>query len=295
MTGPAAAGVAPMLERAADRLRAAGIANARSEARWLLAAALGVPSISEYGAIAAGAGVQAEFERSVERRSRREPLQHILGRAAFRFLDLQVGPGVFVPRPETELLVELVLRRIAGMAAPIVIDLCSGSGAIALAVATEFPLARVVAVERSPAALTWLAANRSEQPADVQARVEVVAADVADPGVEGAVRDKLAGASADVVVANPPYVSLGTVVGPEVSYDPAEAVFGGAHGVDLVPALSTLAGRLLRADGMFAMEHDETTATAVAHYLDGAAWLDVHTVADLAGRPRFVTARRASG
>ena len=267
-----------LLAAATARLAAAGVSSPRVDAELLLAWTLG---LSRTALLTAGA-VRPEpayrFELVVERRAAREPLQHILGDAPFRTVTLAVGPGVFVPRPETELLVDAVLP-LDGAA---VVDLCAGSGALALAIATEARSARVIAVERSPDALPWLRRNVEA------AGVEVVAGDVADPSV---LRD-LHG-SVDVVVANPPYVPSGTAVPPEVRADPPEAVFAGPDGLAVIPHVVARAADLLRPGGVVAVEHDDTHGRAVPELLrrDGR-WHTVADHADLTGRPRYTTAQR---
>lgn len=280
-----------LVERAERRLAAAGIGNARTEVGWLLRAATGRPEVTALGAPLTEQQ-RAAFEEAVSRRSRREPLQHIVGRAPFRYLDLRVGAGVFIPRPETELLVELVLAEIAQQEAPVVVDLCSGCGAIALAVATEAPAALVTALERSSSALSWLRTNLGDQPPHVQARVRPVQADVTQAGARHALAG-LAGA-VDVVVVNPPYVPTGTVVTPEVAHDPPEAVYASSDGLALIPALSSLSHHLLRAGGLLALEHSETHAGALADYLSREGWSHITGHNDLAGRARHLTARQGS-
>ena len=242
------------------------------------------------------------FEALVGRRAGREPLQHLLGSAPFRYLELAVGPGVFVPRPETELLAGWGVdgaRTMAGETTgsgeagdPIVVDLCSGSGAIALSVADEVPGARVVAVERSAAALAWLRRNAAERAAAGDRPIEVVAGDVTDPGLLA----ELAG-RVDVLLCNPPYVPAATAVPPEVAdHDPAEAVFGGADGLAVIRPVLARAADLLRPGGLLGIEHDDTHAEAVPALLraDGR-FGDVADHPDLTGRPRFVTACRTGG
>ena len=279
------------LQEAERRLSQAGIANTAAEARWLLAGALGTDSSAAFTRTELTDDQRRSFEAMVVRRCTREPLQHVLGRAAFRHLDLQVGPGVFVPRPETELLVELVLHHIAALERPVVVDLCSGSGAIGLAVATEAPGARVTLLERSTAALQWLHRNVAEQPPAVRDRIDVVQADVATTPSRTALSQLIGGT--DAVVVNPPYVPVHAQVGPEVAHDPPEAVFGGPDGFDLFPAISDLALALLRSGGQLALEHDETHPDALADYLSAHGWLTVQAVVDLTGHPRFTTALRA--
>ncbi|WP_435826262.1 N5-glutamine methyltransferase family protein, partial [Micromonospora carbonacea] len=264
--------------RAARVLAAAGIDAPRAEAELLAAHVLGVPR----GRLALADGLapdQADrYDALVARRATREPLQHLTGTAAFRHLELAVGPGVFVPRPETELLAgwgvdQARLRSggggpsipggsavpggssvpggsVAGAAplaagSPLVVDLCSGSGAIALAVAQETPAARVVAVERSPAALAWLRRNAADRAAAGDRPVEVVAADVTDPGLLGGLEGRV-----DVLLCNPPYVPRAVEVPPEVAaHDPDEAVFGGADGLDVIRPVLARAALLLRPSG----------------------------------------------
>ena len=191
---------------------------------------------------------------------------------------------MFVPRPETELVVDLAAAELA--TAHEVVDLCAGSGAIALAVAHEYRGAHVTAVERAPAALAWLRRNADLRGAAGDPAVDVVAADVVDwrpAGRAGAV---------DVVLANPPYVPDGTAVGAEVVADPAEAVFAGPDGLALVPAVAATAAWLLRPGGLVVVEHDDTHAAGVREALAAAGFDRVRTERDLAGRERFATGRR---
>jgi release factor glutamine methyltransferase len=273
--------LAPLLAKATSDLAAAGVATPRVDAELLAAAVLGV----HRGRLMLIDRIRtAEAERLVTliaRRARRIPLQHLIGTAAFRHRELAVGDGVFVPRPETELLAGWGIDHVAPGAT--VVDLCSGSGAIALSVADEARPGRVIAVERSPAALAWLRRNAAGTP------VEVVSGDVTDPGL-------LAGldGTVDLVLCNPPYVPEGTAVPPEVAdHDPAEAVFGGADGLAVIRPVIALAARLLRPGGMAGIEHDDVHAAAVPDLLraDGR-FTAVEEHADLAGRPRFATARR---
>jgi release factor glutamine methyltransferase len=275
--------LAPVLATATSDLAAAGVASPRADAEWLAAYVLGLPR----GRLALVDGIRAEeadrFRALVAERARRIPLQHLTGAAAFRHLDLAVGAGVFVPRPETELLAGWGIERTGPGST--VVDLCSGSGAIALSVADETAAARIVAVERSPAALVWLRRNASGHP-----RVEVVAGDVTDPGLLA----ELTGV-VDVVLCTPPYVPAGTAVPPEVSrHDPAEAVFGGPDGLDVIRPVVALAARLLRSGGVVGVEHDDEHAAAVPDLLrNDGRFVEVTAHDDLTGRPRYATARRA--
>ena len=269
-----------VLDDATARLRAAGIDSARFDAELLLAHCLGVER-SRLSTVDVPAGLTS-FERLVERRANREPLQYIVGSAPFRYVDVSVGPGVFIPRPETELLVDAVLPFLTS--ASTAVDLCAGSGALAVAIATERPGTKVYAVERSPAALPWL--SRNADPAGVT----VVPGDVADPALLTDLHDGV-----DAVVSNPPYVPAGTAVAAEVRADPAEAVFAGPDGLAVIPAVIARAADLLRAGGVLAVEHDESHGEVVPELLRAAgAWRDVTAHRDLAGRPRYATAVRAA-
>nr|QLJ97694.1 peptide chain release factor N(5)-glutamine methyltransferase [Micromonospora carbonacea] len=290
--------------RAARLLATAGIESPRVEAELLAAHVLGVPR----GRLALADRLSPDqlerYDALVARRVAREPLQHLTGKAAFRHLELAVGPGVFVPRPETELLagwgVDQARLRACDPTAgggqgatggPLVVDLCSGSGAIALAVAQEAPAARVVAVERSPAALAWLRRNAADRAAAGDRPVEVVAADVTDPGLLGELVGRV-----DVLLCNPPYVPRAVQVPPEVAaHDPDEAVFGGADGLDVIRPVLARAAQLLRPGGVLGVEHDDTHGAAVPALLaaDGR-YEEIVEHRDLAGRPRFATARRRS-
>src|SRR5690606_3382282 len=222
----------------------------------------------------------------VERRRRREPLQHLTGEMFFRHLRLVSAPGAFVVRPETELVAEEAITAARRLPAPRVVDLCTGSGAIALAVATEVPAAEVWAVELSEAAPAVARRNA----ADLAPHVTLVQDDAATalPELDG---------TADVVVSNPPYVPPDAVPrDPEVrDHDPDLALYGGGHdGLDVPRAVLRTAARLLRPGGTLVMEHAEVQATAVRAAATGTgAFVDVRTVQDLSGRDRMVVARRS--
>lgn len=278
---------APLLTAATHRLSAAGVANPRVDAELLLAHVLGVTRGRLQLADAPTPVDAAAYDAVLERRSRREPLQHITGTAPFRYLDIPVGPGVFVPRPETELLVDAVLPLLRAAPRPCVIDLCSGSGALALAIAGEVPTAQVVAVEREGTGLAWLRRNVAGT------LVTAVAGDVADPELVDATPLRKLRGTTDAVVCNPPYVRRGADVAAEVAHDPAEAVFAGADGLALMPAVIALAAELLRTGGVLALEHDDTHAAAVPALLDAdGRFTAVADHLDLAGRPRYATAVR---
>jgi release factor glutamine methyltransferase len=270
------------MAEATQRLAAVGIGAARVDAELLLAALLDVPRGQLLTRDQVPGSVAAEYDAWVTRRVAREPLQYITGRAPFRNLDLAVGPGVFIPRPETELLVDAVLPELTARPEPIVIDLCAGSGALGLAIADEVPAARVVAVEQSFAATRWLQRNAAGS------TVRVVTGDIRDPELLRPLYER-----ADVVVSNPPYVPTPTQVEPEVLADPTDAVFAGPDGLDLLPAVITLAALLLRPGGVLAVEHDDTHGSVVPDILtrDGR-FAEIADHPDLTGRARFATARR---
>jgi release factor glutamine methyltransferase len=260
------------------------------DAELLLAAVLALPrarllTLDEVSADDAG-----RFTGLVEQRAARVPLQHLTGTAPFRHLDLAVGPGVFVPRPETELIAGWVLDRIAGLDAPRVVDLGAGSGAIALSVAFEHPGARVVAVERDPGAVEWTRHNAAIRARAGDTPVQVLPGDMTDPGLlielDGTV---------DVVVSNPPYVPDGARLPREVAdHDPPLALWGGPDGLDVVRGLLRTAARLLRPGGWLGIEHADQQGSALpALVRSSGTWSDVTDHPDLAGRPRYTTARHA--
>ncbi|MGV9857985.1 peptide chain release factor N(5)-glutamine methyltransferase [Gordonia sp. NPDC003425] len=283
-----AAPVSAELRRATADLAAAGIDSARADAEWLMAHVLGVDRGLLLMADDLDDTALRRYRDLIERRSRREPLQHLTGRAAFGPVDLAVGPGVFVPRPETEFLLEWACRALARIDAPAVADLCSGSGALALSIAAAVPGARVAAVETDPRALRWL--RRNVEAGDLGDRVTVIAADATD---EAAVTGHIADGSLDLVVANPPYVPAAAQVSPEVAADPAHAVFAGGDGMAVITPMAGVIATILRPGGRVGIEHDESTSRQVVEVLDATgAYDEIIAHRDLADRPRFVTARR---
>lgn len=271
-----------MLDEATARLAGAGIGTPRVDAELLLSHVIGVPRSRLLMIERVHPSAVVALDRLVKRRAAREPLQHLIGRAAFRHIEVAVGPGVFVPRPETELLVDAVLPTLRATAEPVAVDLCSGSGALALAIADEVPAARVIAVEDDPDAAGWLARNAR------RTRVAVCIADVADP-------DALANlvGQAHAVVCNPPYVPAGSPVADEVRFDPERAVFAGPDGLALMPQVIARAAELLRPGGVLALEHDDNHGRAVPELLEAdGRWRDVAHHRDLADRPRYATAVR---
>ena len=268
---------ASALRAATVRLAAAGVDSPRVDAELLLAFVLSVPRSRLFLIDSLPAADLERFDALVARRASREPLQYITGTAPFLGLSLAVGPGVFIPRPETEVLASWGISALDGLSAPTAVDLCSGSGALALAIASARPDATVYAVELSPTALEWLHRNASNF-----SNVVVVAGDVRTVSLP---------VVADLVVANPPYVPSTVEVPAEVRSDPPEAVFAGPDGLELIPAVASLGASLLRRGGWIGMEHDESHAAAVADILS-SSFVDICGLADLAGRPRFTLGRR---
>lgn len=281
------------IDSAAALLARAGIDSARWDAEELAAHLAG----TDRGRLSLLETPDDEFfgryRDVVAARSRRVPLQHLIGTAAFGPLVLHVGPGVFIPRPETEAVLEWAIAQPLG-ARPVIVDLCTGSGALAVALARHHAGlgldARVIGVDDSTPALEYARRNAEGT------AVELVCADVTAPGL----LPELDG-GVDLVVANPPYVpddpASNAVLEPEVvQHDPQHAVFGGADGMAVIGPVVALAGRWLRPGGLFAVEHDDTTAARTARLVaDTGLFDDIRCRRDLAGRPRFVTARRGGG
>jgi release factor glutamine methyltransferase len=278
-----------MIGDAARRLADAGVESPRADAELLLASVLGVSRGRVLTLIDVPDDVAVRFGTLVDQRADRVPLQHLTGRAPFRFLELAVGPGVFVPRPETEQLTGWVLERLTGTDGPIVVDLGSGSGAIALSIAHEHPGARVTAVERDPGAIEWTRHNALARVSAGDTPVGVVHGDMTDPALLSELDGRVT-----VVVSNPPYVPEGAVLPREVAdHDPPLALWGGPDGLDVVRGMLTVAARLLHPGGWLGIEHADQQGSALPALVRAhGAFADVEDHPDLAGRPRFTTARR---
>jgi release factor glutamine methyltransferase len=270
-----------------EQLATAGFAEV--EAEHLLAHTLGLsrmdlhnPLTVENALAAIGdmSIVEETFWKLLDRRCAHEPLQYLTGIAYFRHLELKVGTGVLVPRPESELLVEAVLTHIEKLTGAVsVVDLGSGSGALALAIATEAPQTHVIAVEKSPDAIYWLKENVSF----IDEKVRILESDVATA---------LEGVKCDVVIANPPYVPDAQELPRDVAdHEPAVALFGGADGMKSPRLFISAAGRLLKTGGFLAIEHHEDQGGVIADVLS-SDFTDILLHKDLTGRPRFTTAVR---
>jgi release factor glutamine methyltransferase len=272
-----------VLSAAVERLRAAGVASPEHDAAELLAHVLGttrsqLPLVDEVPAEAL-----ASYDGLVARRAAREPLQHLTGVAYFRHVELAVGPGVFVPRPETELLAGWAIE--SAPQGGVAVDLCTGSGAIAKALADERPDLRVHAVELDEPAHRWAERNLAGTGVDLR------------QGDFATAFDDLAG-TVDVITCNPPYIPLEAweSVAPEArDHDPHLALFSGADGLDAIRVLEVRAALLLRPGGVVGFEHaDQQGVSAPGVFTAAGRWSEVRDHQDLAGRPRFVTARRTA-
>jgi release factor glutamine methyltransferase len=313
-----------LLIEAAHVLRAAGVASPEVDAELLLAHVSARPRATLRLLDPQLPPEQAAaFETMVAQRARRLPLQHLTGRAPFRHLELSVGPGVFIPRPETELVVDLVLAHLAASgrpgrdapaaARPVLVDLCTGSGALALALATETPGSSVHAVELDAEAVGWARRNASEHADSVAAVGSALAvhhADATTVAVAGGPLAALRG-QVDVVVSNPPYVPDAAIPRePEVrDHDPHVALFGGPDGLAVVRPLAAQAALLLRPGGLVLIEHADVQGEAggslgVPALLraqrdpdqrTAPAWRAVADHEDLTGRPRITAAIRVGG
>lgn len=270
--------------QATQRLADAGVPSPRNDAEELAAFVHGVKR-GELHTVK-DSDFDARYWEVTARREAREPLQHITGRAYFRYLELQVGPGVFVPRPETESVVGWAIDAVRAMdvVEPLIVDLCTGSGAIALALAQEVPRSRVHAVELSEDALRWTRKNVEGS------RVDLRQGDALEafPDLDGQV---------DLVISNPPYIPLTEweYVQPEArDHDPELALFSGEDGLDLIRGIERTAHRLLRPGGVVVIEHADTQGGQVPWiFTEERGWADAADHPDLNNRPRFATARRA--
>lgn len=278
---------------AAAELERAGVPSARVDAELLAAHVLGVERTRLGLVPLVDPSVIEEYRELVARRVQRIPLQHITGSTAMGNVSLEVGPGVFVPRPETELLLAWALAHLeaSGLRAPVVLDLCTGTGALALAIAHARPDAVVHAVELQPQALAWARRNADRRRDAGDTPINLVQGDVTDR----ALLTELEG-GVDLVVSNPPYIPEGAVLDPEVAdHDPHTALFGGADGLSVIKPMINNIARWLRIGGAVGIEHDDTNGDQVAELFRARRVFDrVVEHPDLAGRPRFVVAHRVA-
>lgn len=274
----------PLLVTATKRLTEAGVASPRNDAELLLSHVTGVPRWMLVRAANPNEIQYAQFRALIERRAAREPLQHLTGTAAFRHVDLDVGPGVFIPRPETELLAGWAIDQAKTLDSPVIVDLCTGSGAIALSIVNEVPKAQVHAVELDERAFGWAHRNLAGTGADLRH------GDMSDafPDLDGAV---------DIVVSNPPYIPLDAWESVEAEvrdHDPSLALWSGDDGLDAMRILEATAFRLLRPGGVIGAEHaDVQGESAPAVFTATGRWSAVRDNLDYSRRPRYVTAKRS--
>ena len=283
--------IKPLLRSAKEKLAAADISEV--DAEHLLAYVLGISRMDLHNSVKLEEALKAlgdfgviedTFAKLISRRAAHEPLQYLTGIAYFRHLEIEVGPGVLVPRPESELLVEAVLTHIKNLEEKVsgeisVIDLGAGSGALSLAIATEAPRSRVIAVEKSADAIVWLKKNVAR----ISENVRVV---------EGDVADVLPGVKCDAVIANPPYVPDNQSLPRDVAeHEPHIALFGGATGLELPKRFIDAAARLLKSGGVLAIEHTEEQGSAIDALLS-KDFIDIAVHQDLTGRPRWSSAVR---
>ncbi|HWK92849.1 MAG TPA: HemK/PrmC family methyltransferase [Luteimicrobium sp.] len=303
-----AVGLRRLVTQVAGLLEDAGVPSPRYDAEALVAWCLGLPRLEWVRLPATGPVVPdddaprflAELAEAVERRRSREPLQRIVEHAVFRHVTVRVVDDVFVPRPETETVAQLAVDEAARLVAeragtdapgPLVVDLCCGSGVIAISVDVEVPGSRVVAVDASEAAVRATTANAAAVGSGTQ---RTLVGDVRDPALLAEIDGTV-----DVLVSNPPYIPPDAVPRePEVrDHDPDLALYGGgADGLAVPGAVVRAAARLLAPGGLFVMEHAEVQADAVRALVEATGVLvDARTVDDLTGRPRAVVARRTTG
>ncbi|MCU1622096.1 MAG: modification methylase, HemK family [Frankiales bacterium] len=276
-----------VIAAATERLRAAGVASPEHDARALAAHVLGcsLKELAMHDSI--DEDVYAEL---VARRAQRVPLQHLTGSVGFRWIELEVGPGVFVPRPETESVVQWAIDHVDG-AAPVMVDLCTGSGTIAFALANEVPGAVVHAVERDPVALEWTRRNAANRVAagDPEVQLHLGSVEGCLPELDGLV---------DLVASNPPYVAEDErhLPDPEViDHDPEIALFAGMDGLDVIRLVEQAARRLLKPGGLVVVEHSDRQGRSAPQVFEQAGgWTEIEDHVDLTGRDRYVTARWSS-
>ncbi|KFI89581.1 peptide chain release factor N(5)-glutamine methyltransferase [Bifidobacterium ruminantium] len=296
-----------VVRSSADVLRKAGVDTPEHDAKLLLAEALHVDLRDVDKAMLMGDDTERlagkndaesaleRFRAMLDRRARREPLQHITGHAPFRYLDLKVGPGVFVPRPETELVVQegIDWTTSHGMYSARVVDLCAGSGAIGLSFAMEVPGSEVWAVEKSATAAEWTRRNLDEtvrRHPNIAGNYHLEISDA----TQMPTLNQLDG-TIDIVLTNPPYVPLADIPEqPEArDYDPDLALYGGSADGTLIPErIIARAAKLLRADGLMVMEHDITQGERLAAFARTCGFVDVTVHNDYTGRPRYLTAEK---
>ena len=280
--------ISEAIESATNELTSAGVTSPSVDAELLGCFVLGIER-SELAMLSLREELFpedkiAQFETVVARRVKREPLQHITGLAPFRHLELHVGPGVFIPRPETEQLVEMAIEKVKKLDKPLVVDLCSGSGAIAISLSTELVDSKVFAVELSEQAFEFLSRNFEKYGLDTKSAKNEDLAKAFDE-LEGQV---------DLVITNPPYIPDSAVpVEVEVQlHEPSLALYGGEDGLDVIRRISERALYLLKPSGLLLLEHSDSQARAISQLLLNQGWQEIVSSQDLAGKDRMISARK---
>jgi release factor glutamine methyltransferase len=278
--------VSELLSESSSKLQKAGVTSAIVDAELIACFCLGISRSELAIMVATSQPFPAEsiehFQSALARRVARQPLQHITGTAPFRHLELKVGPGVFTPRPETEQVVGFALERISNSASTLIVDLCAGSGAIAISLATEISGSTVFAVEKSKEAFSYLRDNAASYGlAEGNLRNEDLNDSLQD--LDGQV---------DLVISNPPYIPDDAIpIDLEVQlHEPSMSLYGGVDGLDVVRQISGRALKLLKPGGLLVMEHADTQSSAISKLLLAKGWIEIVTRADLAGKDRMISA-----
>jgi release factor glutamine methyltransferase len=278
--------VSELLSEASSKLKEAGVTSPTVDAELLACYCFGLSRSELNLMVATSQDAPSKllelFQSSLARRIARQPLQHITGSAPFRHLDLKVGPGVFTPRPETEQVVSFALEKISSLVDPLIVDLCSGSGAIAISLLTEVSGSNVFAVEKSEEAFSFLRQNAANYGlAQDNLRNEDLQSSLVE--LNGQV---------DLVISNPPYIPDDAIpIDLEVQlHEPSMSLYGGVDGLDVVRQISIRALQLLKSGGVLVMEHADTQSEAIARLLLAEGWLEIEARADLAGKDRMISA-----
>ena len=278
--------VSALLSESSGKLREAGVTSATVDAELLACFCLGISRSELQLLVATNQEFPDEhmnqFQVVLARRVSREPLQHITGTAPFRHLELKVGPGVFTPRPETEQVVGYAMEKITNFQSPLIVDLCSGSGAIAISLATEISGSKVFAVELSKDAFGYLLQNAASYGLTRDnLRNEDLQTSLSE--LDGLV---------DLVISNPPYIPNDAVpVDLEVQlHEPSESLYGGVDGLDVVRKISVRALMLLKPGGLLVLEHADSQSSTIGKLLLAEGWLEIEARADLAGKERMISA-----
>ena len=281
--------VSELLSESSSKLKEAGVISATVDAELITCFCLGISRSELSLMVATNQEFPQEsldkFQVALARRVARQPLQHITGTAPFRHLELKVGPGVFTPRPETEQVVGFAMEKITNFQSPLIVDLCSGSGAIAISLATEIPESKVFAVEKSEEAFGYLLQNAASYGlSKVNLRNEDLQNSLSE--LDGKV---------DLVISNPPYIPNDAIpIDLEVQlHEPSMSLYGGVDGLDVIRQISIRAKKLLKSGGLLVLEHADSQSNAIGKLLLAGGWLEIEARADLAGKERMISAVNA--